>query len=65
MFAIAEGTGPDTLVVFSGNPAASFELHRALPVLVDRGYRVVVFDHVGYGFSDKPNEVRMGRIANI
>ena len=57
MFVIDEGIGPEVLVVLTGNPASSFELHRALPLLVERGYRVVAFDHVGYGFSDKPEKV--------
>ena len=27
------------------------------PFLVDNGYRVIVLDHIGYGYSDKPDDV--------
>ncbi len=56
MFAIVEGKGPETIVLFHGFPASSYDYNRALEHLT-KEYRVVLFDHLGFGFSDKPDEV--------
>ncbi len=58
MFAIVEGEGPETVVLTHGLPCSSYDYNRALSMLVDKGYRVVTFDLPGYGFSDKPHQVR-------
>jgi len=55
-----EGAG-DNVVVFlhgSGPGASGYSNFKGnFPVLADAGYRCIVIDHVGYGFSDKPDDV--------
>jgi pimeloyl-ACP methyl ester carboxylesterase len=46
------GRGP-WLVCFHGFPTSSWDWHLLLPVL-EKNYRVLVFDFPGYGLSDKP-----------
>ena len=54
-----EGQGP--VVVFlhgSGNGASGYSnFKHNYPVLVEAGYRVVVPDMIGFGYSDKPDDV--------
>ena len=52
VFAIQEGSGPD-LVLLHGFPSSSHDFAAALPWLTQR-YRVTLWDHLGFGFSDKP-----------
>jgi len=52
IFALQEGTGPD-LVLIHGFPSTSHDFAAALPFLSHR-FRVTTFDHLGFGFSDKP-----------
>jgi pimeloyl-ACP methyl ester carboxylesterase len=52
IFAVQEGRGPD-LVLVHGFPSTSHDFAAALPRLVER-FRVTCFDHLGFGFSDKP-----------
>ena len=40
-------------VIIHGFPSSSFEYHRVLDKLAKYG-RVVVFDHIGFGLSEKP-----------
>jgi len=54
MFAIVEGQGEETLILIHGFPTSSYDYHRALPHLLKK-FRVVMFDHVGFGFSSKPS----------
>lgn len=49
-----EGTGPVVLMLH-GNPTWSFYYRRLALALRDR-YRVIVPDHIGCGFSDKPQD---------
>ena len=42
-----------TLVILHGYPTSSFDYYKVLPELSKR-YRVILHDHVGFGFSDKP-----------
>ena len=60
MFVIDTGNrNASTSIVFlHGYPASSFDYHRALGFLSDRlsDYRLIFFDHVGFGFSDKPKQ---------
>ncbi|MBZ0302433.1 MAG: alpha/beta fold hydrolase, partial [Anaerolineae bacterium] len=53
IFVRIEGKGPP-LLVLHGFPTASYDYARLLPLLTDQ-YRVVLFDFLGFGFSDKPN----------
>lgn len=53
------GTGP--VVVFlhgSGSGASGYSNFKGnYPQLVEQGYRVIVPDHIGYGYSDKPTDI--------
>lgn len=53
------GDGP--VVVFlhgSGSGASGHSnFKHNYPVLVEQGYRVIVPDHIGYGYSDKPTDI--------
>jgi pimeloyl-ACP methyl ester carboxylesterase len=52
IFCVQEGRGPD-LVLVHGFPSASHDFAAALLHLRAK-FRVTVFDHLGFGFSDKP-----------
>lgn len=43
-----------TLLLLHGFPESSYSYHKVLPGLAGRFERVVLFDFIGYGFSDKP-----------
>ena len=43
----------ETLVILHGYPTSSFDYYKVLPSLAKK-YRVIIHDHVGFGFSDKP-----------
>ena len=43
----------ETLVLLHGYPTSSYDYYKVLPQL-NKKYRVIVHDHLGYGFSDKP-----------
>ena len=44
-----------TLVIFHGYPTSSYDYYKVLPEL-SRHYRVIIHDHLGFGFSDKPKK---------
>jgi len=46
-------SGKSVLVVLHGYPTSSHDYHKVFEPLTDR-FRVVVHDHLGFGFSDKP-----------
>ena len=49
----------ENVVIFiHGFPTSSYDYHRALDYLLDLlpNFKLVFFDHVGFGFSDKPQE---------
>ena len=48
-----DGEDRAPLVVLHGYPTSSHDFHRVLPILA-RDRRVVLHDHLGFGFSDKP-----------
>ncbi|MBT8214041.1 MAG: alpha/beta fold hydrolase [Acidimicrobiia bacterium] len=52
---VDEGSGPP-VVLFHGEPTWSFLYRKVIPVLVDRGYRAIAPDYVGFGKSDKPTD---------
>jgi pimeloyl-ACP methyl ester carboxylesterase len=54
IFVIDEGSSNDTLVILHGYPTSSFDYLKVLPEL-SKHYRVVIHDHLGFGFSDKPD----------
>jgi pimeloyl-ACP methyl ester carboxylesterase len=41
------------LLILHGYPTCSYDYHKVIPML-EKNYRVVVHDHLGFGFSDKP-----------
>ena len=43
----------DTLLILHGYPTSSYDYYKVLPEL-SKKYRVIIHDHVGFGFSDKP-----------
>lgn len=54
IFVIDEGDKPGTLVILHGYPTSSYDYHRIIPELT-KYFRVIVHDHLGFGFSDKPD----------
>lgn len=53
VFVIDEGNSDETLVILHGYPTSSFDYYKVLPEL-SKKYRVIIHDHLGFGFSDKP-----------
>jgi pimeloyl-ACP methyl ester carboxylesterase len=54
VFVIEEGSSTETLVILHGYPTSSFDYIKVLPEL-SKYYRVIIHDHLGFGFSDKPD----------
>jgi cis-3-alkyl-4-acyloxetan-2-one decarboxylase len=52
---IGEKDGRDTIVMVHGNPTWSF-YYRNLAKAMQNNFRVIVPDHIGCGFSDKPQD---------
>ncbi|MEH6586525.1 MAG: alpha/beta hydrolase [Halioglobus sp.] len=54
-----EGQGEVVVFLHGSGPGASgySNFKGNFPALVDAGYRCIVPDHIGYGFSDKPDDV--------
>ncbi|MGJ8640211.1 MAG: alpha/beta fold hydrolase [Opitutaceae bacterium] len=55
MHFVDEGTGPVVLMLH-GNPTWSFYYRNLVKLLVAKGYRCIVPDHIGCGLSDKPQD---------
>ena len=53
IFVIDQGYSKETLVILHGYPTSTYDYHKVLPTL-SKKYRVVLHDHLGFGFSDKP-----------
>ena len=53
IFVIDEGNSKEILVILHGFPTSSYDYYKVLPEL-SKHYRVIIHDHVGFGFSDKP-----------
>ena len=53
VFCVDTGGTKPPLVILHGYPTSSYDYWRALPILSER-HRVIVHDHLGFGFSDKP-----------
>lgn len=56
IFYIDEGEG-EPLLILHGYPYSSLEWHSLLPALTGQ-YRIITFDYLGMGFSDKPRRHR-------
>lgn len=52
LFVVQEGRGPDVVLVH-GFPSSSHDFAAVLPFLTPH-FRVTAWDHLGFGFSDKP-----------
>ena len=58
------GTGPETLLCLNGGPGLPCDyLREAHSCLKDRGYRVVAFDQLGCGASDRPTDKLLWNIT--
>ncbi len=53
IFATLDGDGPRAVVLLHGFPGSSFDWRWVIPALAPHA-RVVAFDFLGYGLSDKP-----------
>ena len=54
IFVIDEGTSKNVLVILHGYPTSSVDYEKVLPDL-SKHFRIVIHDHLGFGFSDKPD----------
>ncbi len=55
MHYLDEGRGP-VVILLHGNPTWSFYYRKLIGVLVERGFRCIVPDHIGCGLSEKPED---------
>lgn len=53
VFVIDEGYSEETMVILHGYPTSSYDYYKILPELTKK-YRVIIHDHLGFGFSEKP-----------
>lgn len=53
-----DGSSIETIIFIHGFPTSSFDYHKSIQFFKDK-YRVVMCDHVGFGFSSKPREVNI------
>ena len=49
------------LVILHGYPTSIFDYHKVYPALATH-YRVIMHDHLGFGFSDKPKDIEYSLI---
>ena len=49
-------TSQKSMVILHGYPTSSFDYYKVLPEL-SKNYRVILHDHLGFGFSDKPKNI--------
>ena len=52
---VDEGVG-DPIVLFHGEPTWGYLYRKMIGPLVDAGHRVIAYDHIGFGRSDKPTD---------
>jgi len=58
------GSGPETVLCLNGGPGLPCDyLRDAHSCLIDRGYRVVAFDQLGTGASDRPTDPALWTIT--
>jgi pimeloyl-ACP methyl ester carboxylesterase len=55
LFYVDTGGDKPVLLILHGYPTSSYDYWRALPILAEH-YRVIVHDHLGFGFSNKPRD---------
>ena len=49
----SKGAGSGTIILIYGFPTSSFDYKQTISSLAEH-YQVLVFDHLGFGFLDKP-----------
>ena len=58
------GEGEETVLLLNGGPGLPCDyLREAHSCLIDHGYRVVAFDQLGTGASDRPTDPALWNIA--
>lgn len=62
IFVIDEGKFKETVVILHGYPTSSYDYSRVLPELT-KHFRVIIHDHLGFGFSDKPESLTYSLIG--
>ena len=55
-------TSQKSMVILHGYPTSSFDYYKVLPEL-SNNYRVILHDHLGFGFSDKPKDVNYSLVT--
>ncbi len=55
LFVVDTKDRDEVLLILHGYPTSSFDYCKVLPLLTEK-YRVIVHDHLGFGFSDKPKK---------
>ena len=45
-----------SMVILHGYPTSSFDYYKIVPE-ISKHYRVIIHDHLGFGFSDKPKDI--------
>ncbi len=53
IFVIDEGQAEAVLCILHGYPSASYDYFKVLPIF-SKHFRIIIHDHLGFGFSDKP-----------
>lgn len=61
IFVLDQGDKPGTLVILHGYQTSSYDYHRIIPELT-KYFRVIVHDHLGFVFSDKPDSLNYSLI---
>lgn len=51
------------ILMLHGNPTWSYMYRRPIAALAERGHRCVALDHMGFGRSDKPADLRRYRLS--
>jgi pimeloyl-ACP methyl ester carboxylesterase len=55
-------TSQKSMVILHGYPTSSFDYYKVLPEL-SKNYRVILHDHLGFGFSYKPKDVNYSLVT--
>lgn len=56
IFVIDKGKSETTLAILHGFPTSSFDFHKVI-IQLSEHYRIIIHDQLGFGFSEKPNEL--------
>ncbi|MFY9243068.1 MAG: alpha/beta hydrolase [Polaribacter sp.] len=53
IFVIDKGNSKETIVILNGFPTSTYDYHKIIDELTEN-YRVIIHDHLGFGFSARP-----------